>query len=39
MEFTVIQCQFVIMYSVLEWKNSSRGNRLKKNENLMDVVA
>lgn len=35
----VSQCQLVIMYSVLWWKNSSKGKRLIKNENLIDEVA
>lgn len=35
----MIQCQFVIIYSVLEEKNISRGTRLRKNENLIDTVA
>lgn len=35
----VSQCQLVIMYSVLWWKNNSKGKRLIKNENLIDEVA
>lgn len=27
------------MYSVLWWKNSSKGKRLRRNENLIDEVA
>lgn len=38
-ELIVNQCQLVIMYSVLWWKNSSKGRRLRKNENLIDEVA
>lgn len=38
-EFIVIQCQLVIIYSVLEWKNNSKGSRLRKKEDLIDMVA
>lgn len=38
-ELIVSQCQLVIMYSVLWWKNSSKGKRLRRNENLIDEVA
>lgn len=38
-EFIVIQCQVVIIYSVLLKKNINRGRRLMINENLIDVVA
>lgn len=38
-ELIVNQCQLVIMYSVLWWKNRSKGRRLRKNENLIDEVA
>lgn len=38
-ELIVSQCQLVIVYSVLWWKNSSKGKRLRRNENLIDEVA
>lgn len=38
-ELIVSQCQLVIIYSVLWWKNSSKGKRLRRNENLIDEVA
>lgn len=38
-ELIVIQCQLVIIYSVFWWINNSKGRRLRKNENLIDVVA
>lgn len=37
-EFMVTQCQVVIIYSILLWKNINRGKRLIMKENLIDVV-
>ena len=38
-ELIVSQCQLVIIYSVLWGKNSSKGKRLRRNENLIDEAA
>lgn len=35
-EFMVTQCQVVIIYSILLWKNINRGKRLIMKENLID---